>query len=165
MAGCNTRVVRRSHALQGYPWGEDFSYAEAMGTGRGARGWLRAQSMRMLLGVLISALAVRWARSLTVGTVLPKPGAGPSASARERGYFAAHMVARSDKKSLRLDVKGDGDPGYLATSRMLAQTALVLANDDLADMYGVLTPGGVMGDALLNRLPRVGIHFQVREDA
>ena len=43
--------------------------------------------------------------------------------------------------------------------------ALSLANDDLPDMHGVLTPGGVMGAALLERLPRVGIQFQVREDA
>ena len=163
MAGCNTRVVRRSHHLQGQPWGEDFSYAESMGTGRGLRGWLRAQWMRFLLGVLVSALAVRWTRRLVVGSVLPKPGDGPSPSRRAKGHFAAHIVATRNEQTLRLDVLGQGDPGYLATSRMLAQTALALASDDLPQMYGVLTPGAFMGDALLKRLPTVGIRFQLRD--
>ena len=46
---------------------------------------------------------------------------------------------------------------------MLAQTAVALAKDDLPETYGVLTPGGAMGDALLQRLPRVGIRFEVRD--
>jgi short subunit dehydrogenase-like uncharacterized protein len=45
---------------------------------------------------------------------------------------------------------------------MLSQTALSLCNDTLPDTYGVLTPGGFMGDALLERLPKVGIVFEVR---
>jgi saccharopine dehydrogenase (NAD+, L-glutamate forming) len=45
---------------------------------------------------------------------------------------------------------------------MLAQTALSLACDDLPATYGVLTPGGLMGDALLARLPRIGVRFDVR---
>ena len=48
-------------------------------------------------------------------------------------------------------------------ARMLAQTAVALACDDLPETYGVLTPGGVMGDALLRRLPRVGIRFEIRD--
>ncbi len=162
MAGCNTRVIRRSHHLQGQPWGDDFSYAESMGTGRGPRGWMRAQWMRFLLGVLVTALAVRWTRRFVVGTVLPKPGDGPSPSRREKGHFAAHIVATRGEEKLRLDVMGEGDPGYLATSRMLAQTALALVNDDLPEMFGVLTPGALMGDALLKRLPTVGIRFELR---
>src|SRR5690606_12387026 len=44
MAGINTRVVRRSNALLGYPWGKDFRYEEAMLSGGGAPGWLKAQA-------------------------------------------------------------------------------------------------------------------------
>ena len=43
MAGCNTRVVRRTHSLLGHPWGEAFSYMEVLGTGDGVGGWLRGQ--------------------------------------------------------------------------------------------------------------------------
>ncbi len=162
MAGCNTRVIRRSHALQGLPWGADFSYAEAMGTGRGFRGWMRAQATRMGLGVLVGVMAIPWLRALAVGTVLPAPGDGPTEKQRQAGRFSARVVGRCGDNTLALDVVGQGDPGYLATSRMLAQTALSLACDDLPEMSGVLTPGAFMGDALLRRLPRVGIRFDVR---
>ena len=33
MAAINTKVVFRSHALLGYPWGESFTYGESMLTG------------------------------------------------------------------------------------------------------------------------------------
>ena len=163
MAGCNTRVVRRSHALLGRPWGDDFSYAEAMGTGRGARGWLRGQLMRLGLGALVAVMAIPLTRWMAVGTLLPRPGDGPSAHARATGYFSARVVGTRGTERLSLDVIGEGDPGYLATSRMLAQAAVALAKDPLPATYGVLTPGGVMGEALLARLPRVGIRFEVRD--
>ena len=162
MAGCNTRVVRRSHALQGMPWGDDFSYAEAMGTGRGFRGWFRAQAVRLGLGVLVGVMAVPWVRNLAVGTVLPAPGDGPTPKQRASGHFSARVIGRRGDETVSVDVVGEGDPGYLATSRMLAQTALSLACDDLPATYGVLTPGGLMGDALLARLPRIGVRFDVR---
>ena len=163
MAGCNTRVVRRSHALLGRPWGEDFSYAEAMGTGRGLSGWIRGQVMRLGLGAFVAIMAIPLTRWAAVGTVLPRPGDGPTEAARQAGYFGARVVGIRGDQQLSLDVIGEGDPGYLATSRMLAQTAVALAKDDLPETYGVLTPGGAMGDALLQRLPRVGIRFEVRD--
>ena len=163
MAGCNTRVVRRSHALLGRPWGADFSYAEAMGAGRGLSGWLRGQVLRLGLGVLVAVLAIPLTRRLAVGSLLPRPGDGPTRAQREAGHFGARVVGVQGEQQLILDVIGEGDPGYLATSRMLAQTAVALACDDLPETYGVLTPGGVMGDALLRRLPRVGIRFEIRD--
>ena len=162
MAGCNTKVVRRSHALLGKPWGEDFSYMEAMGTGRGLKGWFRGQVMRLVLGGLVTVMAVRWMRNLAVGRFLPSPGDGPTERQRTEGVFTAHIVGRRGDKTLQLDVIGQGDPGYLATSRMLSQTALSLCKDPLPETYGVLTPGGFMGDALLKRLPKVGIAFEAR---
>ncbi|MGB5510098.1 MAG: saccharopine dehydrogenase NADP-binding domain-containing protein, partial [Woeseiaceae bacterium] len=41
MAGVNTTVVRRSHALAGYPYGKDVRYAEAIMTGSGLGGRLK----------------------------------------------------------------------------------------------------------------------------
>jgi short subunit dehydrogenase-like uncharacterized protein len=117
--------------------------------------------MRLLLGLLVTVMAVPWARKMAIGRVLPRPGDGPSESERQRGYFSARVVGTRGDETVELDVIGDGDPGYLATSRMLAQTAIALAKDDLPDRYGVLTPGGVMADALMRRLSRVGIRFEV----
>ena len=53
-------------------------------------------------------------------------------------------------------VTGKGDPGYGATSKMLAETGLCLAFDDLdgacAKRSGVLTPATALGGALSERL-------------
>jgi len=167
MAGCNTRVVRRSHALLDKRWGSEFSYTEVMGTGPGRSGWVRAQAMRLLLVLLMTVVAVRWLRRIAIGRFLPSPGEGPSEQERNEGYFEVHVHASAsdpdheDELVVDLQVIGKGDPGYLATSRMLAQCALALAKDELPERYGVLTPGAVLGDALLKRLPRVGIRFEV----
>jgi short subunit dehydrogenase-like uncharacterized protein len=165
MAGCNTRIVRRTHSLLGRPWGEDFSYVEAMGTGRGFRGWMKAQTIRLGLGALVSIMATPFLRWMAVGTILPHPGEGPSESERNAGMFKAHVVGEREGETIRLDVIGEGDPGYLATSRMLAQTALALACDTLPELYGVLTPGAVVGDQLIERLPRVGVRFELRNES
>jgi short subunit dehydrogenase-like uncharacterized protein len=52
-----------------------------------------------------------------------------------------------------------GDPGYKATSVMLAECGLALAldRDKLPDLHGVLTPAAAMGEALLGRFPAAGI--------
>ena len=47
---------------------------------------------------------------------------------------------------------------------MLAQAALCLAQDSLSVGGGIWTPASAMGDALLQRLPGVDIHFKVVED-
>ena len=56
-----------------------------------------------------------------------------------------------------------GDPGYGETSKMLAESALCLAFDDLPSRSGQLTPAVAMGDALIGRLDRAGITFRVIE--
>jgi len=60
-------------------------------------------------------------------------------------------------------VAGQRDPGYGATSRMLAQAGLCLAQDELSVGGGIWTTASAMGDALLTRLPSVDIHFSVVE--
>ncbi|MEO0406980.1 MAG: saccharopine dehydrogenase NADP-binding domain-containing protein, partial [Cyanobacteria bacterium P01_A01_bin.135] len=52
MAAINTRVVLRSNALRGYPYGEDFQYEEALLTGPSTAGWLAAQGLKVALGGL-----------------------------------------------------------------------------------------------------------------
>jgi short subunit dehydrogenase-like uncharacterized protein len=54
-----------------------------------------------------------------------------------------------------------GDPGYGETSKMLAESALCLAHDDLPQRAGQLTPAVAMGQALIDRLQRQGISFEV----
>jgi short subunit dehydrogenase-like uncharacterized protein len=56
-----------------------------------------------------------------------------------------------------------GDPGYGETSKMLAESALCLAHDELPARTGQLTPAVAMGQALIDRLQRAGIEFRVAE--
>jgi short subunit dehydrogenase-like uncharacterized protein len=72
------------------------------------------------------------------------------------------MVGEGGGKRVVAQVKG-GDPGYGETAKMLAESALCLAHDDLPERAGQLTPAVAMGDALIDRLQRAGIKFEVLE--
>ncbi|MDQ6815935.1 MAG: saccharopine dehydrogenase, partial [Actinomycetota bacterium] len=54
------------------------------------------------------------------------------------------------------------DPGYDETSKMLAESAMCLAFDQLPDTAGQVTPAVAMGNALIDRLSAGGIEFRVR---
>jgi len=160
MAAINTRVVRRSHSLMGRPWGEDFRYREVSAMGTGAKGATRAYSMAAGLGAFIGATAVKPLRALLEKTVLPSPGEGPDQAAREKGRFAVDLVGfRGGAEVGRAKVRGSMDPGYGATSFMLAESARCLALDGatLTSPGGVLTPAVAMGARLTQRLNDVGV--------
>lgn len=163
MAGVNTRVVRRSHALAGYPYGKDFRYREAVMTGQGAGGWLKGNLMALALGALAMGIYFRPTRRLMRRFVLPKPGEGPDAKAREAGFFNLVQVGKlPGGEIIRTRITGDRDPGYGSTSKMLAEAAVCLARDELSSPGGVLTPAFAMGNALLDRLRRnAGLTFDV----
>ena len=62
---------------------------------------------------------------------------------------------------MRLSVKGDRDPGYGATAKMLAESAVCLASGDLEAAGGFWTPASAMGDALRQRLvAHAGMRFE-----
>ena len=52
-----------------------------------------------------------------------------------------------------------GDPGYGETAKMLAESALCLASDDVPQTAGQVTTAQAMGDALTERLVSAGIKF------
>lgn len=163
MASVNTRVVRRSHALLGYPWGRDFRYREAIRTGRGAGGWLRAATITAGLGGLVGLASVAWSRGLLERFVLPKPGTGPDREARENGFFRLEQIGRlADGRHITSRISGDRDPGYGSTSKMLAESAVCLARDELDCGGGVLTPAAAMAAPLFARLTEnAGLAFEI----
>ncbi len=57
MASINTRVVHRSHALQGRPWGDGFLYDEAMMMGAGPVGAAKAGALAGGLGGFMGVAA------------------------------------------------------------------------------------------------------------
>lgn len=169
MASVNTRVVRRSNALLGYPWGQDFLYSEVSVLGRGVKGMVSAAGMSAGLGAFLVATRVPGVRQVLEKRVLPAPGEGPSAEQRERGLFEVRLIGEGASKKtgrpVRLEgkVAAKGDPGYAATSRMLAESALCLAQDDIPSEGGVLTPASCMGLRLVERLRRADMTFEVAE--
>ena len=165
MATVNTRVVRRSHALLGYPWGAGFRYHEAIRTGRGPGGWVRSATITAGLAGLVGLASFSWSRSLLERFVLPKPGTGPDANARESGFFNLQQIGKlPDGRHIRARITGDRDPGYGSTSKMLAESAVCLALDDLDSAGGVLTPAAAMAAPLIARLQaNAGLGFEIRD--
>jgi len=162
MEGINTRVVHRSHALLGHPWGQDFLYDEAVMTGGADKGRSRAKrtALGQTLMMLGFALApTRWLMS----RFLPKPGEGPSPEMQRTGFFDLVFVGHTRSgDTVRTYVYGERDPGYGATARMLGQAALCLSQDVSRDEVagGFWTPASAMGNRLMQRLEQhAGMRF------
>tara|TARA_B100000686_G_scaffold298753_1_gene332031 strand:+ start:131 stop:1372 length:1242 start_codon:yes stop_codon:yes gene_type:complete len=153
MAAINSRIVRRTNALLNYQYGKEFRYAEATITGSGLKGWLSAITISVGLKLSIIAAAIPAIRRIIIEPKVPKPGEGPTSEEQENGYFNLLMIAKlTDGQILRLRIKGDRDPGYGSTSKMLAESAICLAKDKLATRGGIWTPAAAMGNHLLQRM-------------
>jgi short subunit dehydrogenase-like uncharacterized protein len=147
MAGINTKAVHRTNLSLGHPWGNSFRYDEMQmldGPPTGGPG----------LGGFDFKLAN-----------LPKPGEGPSKEERDKGWYDILFIAEMDDgRTVRAAVKGDSDPGYGSTSKILAEAALALAFDVPRDTTpgGCWTPAAAMAEPLLKRLPtNAGLTFVV----
>ena len=97
---------------------------------------------------------------------MPKPGEGPSKKERDKGYFSIDLfgVTHGGRK-FRANVKGDKDPGYGSTSKMLGECAVCLAKDKKLTpaVSGVLTPSVALGEPLIERLQNnAGVTFTVK---
>ena len=154
MASVNTRVVHRSHALMGRPWGADFLYDEAVLAGHGIGGALRAGGTSIGLGGALAALSVAPVRGLLADKVLPKPGEGPSPEQQAAGFFDLRFYGTtSSGADIITKVTGDRDPGYGSTAKMLGETAYCLLQRDPADTPGGFwTPSTALGQPLVDQL-------------
>jgi short subunit dehydrogenase-like uncharacterized protein len=147
-------VARSARALERY--GPEFTYGHYAGV----------KSLPVALGgvagvaSLFAAAQVPPIRKLLMGRL--GPGEGPSEAERGKSWFKVRFVGEGGGKRVLTMVSG-GDPGYTETSKMLAESALCLAQDDLPETSGQLTPAVAMGDHLIARLQRAGIAFEVVE--
>ena len=145
MAGINTKAVHRSNQLLGQPWGQNFQYDE----------------MQMLDGPPSAAAGGMGGFNFGAGG-LPKPGEGPTREERETGFYDLLYIAEDgDGRTVRAAIKGDMDPGYGSTSKILAEAALCLAGTSrAATPGGCWTPASAMGAALIERLAaKAGLTF------
>lgn len=165
MAAVNTKVVRRSHALLGYPYGKDFRYQEAVLTGAGPAGWAKGAAMTAALGALVAGASFSATRKLLQKFVLPEPGEGPDEEMQQEGFFNLMQIGLlPDGQILRSRITGDQDPGYGSTSKMLSECAVCLAKDDIDVRGGVWTPASSMAKPLLERLQaNAGLSFEIRD--
>jgi short subunit dehydrogenase-like uncharacterized protein len=152
MATINTRNVHRSNMLMNFPYGKDFVYDEMILTGPGEQGEANAKKV---------VAAVNAERMGASGG--PKPGEGPSKEERENGMYDLLFVAIApDGRQVRAAVKGDRDPGYGSTSKMISECAICLLRDMPELPAGIWTPGAAMGDKLIKRLvDHAGLTFEV----
>ena len=158
MAGINTRVVRRSNALQGWAYGRRFRYREVTGFGAGPAAPMLGAAVSATLKAAEAGMSFGPSRAL-LGRLLPAPGQGPSEKTRRTGFFRIQIHTRTSAGARYLGtIEAQGDPGYAATSVMLGESALCLAldRDHLPDRAGVLTPATAMGPALAERLRSAG---------
>ncbi len=92
--------------------------------------------------------------------VLRRPGEGPSEHRRLRSWFSVRFIGEGGGERVVTEFAG-GDPGYDETAKMLAESALCLAFDDLPATSGQVTTAVAMGDALLNRLAKAGLTIRL----
>jgi short subunit dehydrogenase-like uncharacterized protein len=162
MGPMNTKIVRRSHALLGHPYGEGFSYGEATVVDGG---WIKAKMQALGFVAFIKAVGFPPTRRLLKKRVLPASGEGPSREVREAGYWELVLIGTMDDgTTMRARVRGEGDPSAESTSRMVVESALCLVEDadELPVGGGSWTPATAMGDLLLTRLEaHAGMSFEL----
>ncbi len=164
MGPVNTRVVRRSAALLGY--GPQFHYQEYLRFGKGAGAALTAAGVSA--GMMASQGALRLAPVRALARrFAPAPGEGPSEARMDKGSFRCALVGHGDRGArVRATVASRGDPGNRATTQMVCEAALALAQDESRlpggkRRGGVLTPASAFGDVLVQRLRALGMTLAV----
>jgi hypothetical protein len=150
MASINTKAVHRTNFLAGHPWGTGFQYDE----------------MQMLDGPPSAQAGGMGGFNFGAGG-LPKPGEGPSKAERETGFYDLLYIAEAgDGRTVRAAIKGDMDPGYGSTAKILGEAAVCLVRDVPRTVTpgGCWTPAAAMGAALIARLDaNAGLTFTLED--
>ncbi|MER6995544.1 saccharopine dehydrogenase NADP-binding domain-containing protein [Streptomyces sp. NPDC000410] len=147
-------VARSARALERY--GPDFQYRHYASV----KTLPVALAGPVALGALAALAQLPPARAWLMDRY--EPGSGPSAELRERSWFRVRFVGEGGGRRVFTEVSG-GDPGYGETAKMLAESVLSLAFDELPRTAGQVTTAAAMGDALIERLRAAGIVFRVAD--
>jgi short subunit dehydrogenase-like uncharacterized protein len=165
MASFNTRIVRRSNALQDWSYGRDFRYREVTACGSGPAGAFKAMSTAGVLGAVMTGMQNSTMRR-ALDRFLPSPGEGPSEDTMRNGRFRMriHSTTTNDTKIVT-KVGLDLDPGYMGTALMFIESALTLADDKDKTLSsgGVHTPASAMGRVLTERLRTAGMTIEAKQ--
>ncbi len=145
-------VVRSAAALARY--GPDFSYTHCAEF----KNPVVAAATVTGIGAFVAIAQLPPARPILL-KALPA-GRGPSPEQIEKSWFRVRFIGEGGGKRVEAQVSG-GDPGYGETSKMLAESALCLAFDELPATAGMVTTAVAMGPVLRRRLVAQGIDFSV----
>ena len=147
-------VLRSARALERY--GPEFTYSH----------FAQFKKLPMLAGTVVGASV------LMAGAQLPPTrkallklraqGDGPSPEKRAASWFRLRLVGEGGGRKVVTQVSG-GDPGYDETAKMLSESALCLAFDDVPKVAGQTTTAVAMGRPLIERLQAAGIAFETLE--
>lgn len=144
-------VVRSGRALERY--GPDFSYGH----------YAAVKRLPIALGGIAGAGALMGAAQIPpLRKQLEKlkgSGDGPTPEQRAKAWFTVTFVGEGGGQRVVCKVSG-GDPGYGETAKMLAESALCLAFDELPATAGQVTTAQAMGGPLTGRLRAAGIGFE-----
>jgi short subunit dehydrogenase-like uncharacterized protein len=166
METINSRIVLRSNCLkQDGP--DNFTYGEAVLTGKGRKGYFRAWGVTLGLGGFALAAKNKFLRFLIQKFILPKPGQGPNPKQQQNGFFDLRIIGKHQQQTIIVKVTGDRDPGYGCTARMLTQAGLCLACDISKSELsgGFWTPATAMNNKLIHRLvTSAGMRFETVAD-
>ncbi|MFH9268399.1 saccharopine dehydrogenase family protein [Streptomyces sp. NPDC017546] len=147
-----TIVGRSARSLERY--GPDFRYRHFASV----KTLPMALGAPVAIGALVAAAQVEGAREWMMRRY--EPGQGPDAERRGRSWFTIRFVGEGGGRRVFTEVSG-GDPGYGETAKILAESAVCLALDELPETSGQVTTAVAMGDALLERLTAAGLRFRV----
>ncbi len=163
LAPHNTRIVRRSNALQDWAYGRRFRYSETMSLGKSLAAPVAAAAVS---GYQAGAFGLgnRYLRLVPrrlLELFIPKAGTGPGEAIRKRGHYTAETFTTTTSGARYLATFGQDSDAYSGTAVLLGESCLALAldRDRLSGLRGVLTPAAAMGDALLTRLPAAGVRM------
>lgn len=138
MATINTKNIHRSNFLMGHEYGQNFVYDEMLLTGPGEAGETAAKAV---------------AADKSMANDPKKPGEGPTKQERDEGFYDVLFVgSNANGDALMASVKGDKDPGYGSTSKMIAESAICLLDNPQLASGGIWTPAAALGAALIDRL-------------
>jgi short subunit dehydrogenase-like uncharacterized protein len=168
MAGVNQKIVRKSNALLGF----NASYVECSVTRSLVNAVLAA-----LLPLAFVLLFIPVIGNLIKTYLLPKPGEGPSRELEAKAKFdvlTCGYLSPTGQGAPTLRVKMEnpvGFGGYRISGLLPLEVAAALANEEYnpevlnerSSWYkgGAVTPGAVVGDALIKRLAKADIKFYV----
>jgi short subunit dehydrogenase-like uncharacterized protein len=159
MGSVNTRVVRRTQALQG----TRFDYQEYSKFNQASTARMVVIGSKVFESLSGSRLGRRMIRRF-----LPQPGEGPAEKAMNEGFFKCEFIALAKSGArVRGIFKGQGDAGNRITVKCLCESAFVLALTAHASSSaksgggGVLTPVTGLGGDLVARLAGAGIGFEL----